>query len=127
MMRSDSAIEACRREYARIRRDRDRLRTEDDDIQMQIRDMFADLHRREEELVCGDYSRAVYDRYAKIQPWLRSVPSGKAVRWRDAFGTAYEKTTPEQRHALVGLIEGGGSCRFLNPFRRIPYLRNKKS
>jgi hypothetical protein len=40
------------------------------------------------------------------------VRTGEKVRWQDAFPASWEKTTSGQKHALVGLIEGGGEYRF---------------
>ena len=124
-MRYDPAIEACRREFARIRWGRARLENEDDDIQRQIQDLFEENRLEEEKLVLGDYSRAVYARYAKQQPRLREVSSGKVVRWQDAFGSSYGAATREQRYALVGLVECEGPYRFAIPFGTLAYRMGK--
>ena len=63
------------------------------------------------ELIEGDYSKAVFDHYSIFKPVLIRNLTGEEVQWLDAFGEAFDKTTRGQRHSLVGLVEGGGRYR----------------
>ena len=112
MKHRDVSIRICAEDLADLRLKHARLENEDWDVQMQIGDLFEFLKNEMNELIEGRYSQAVYDYYAKRNPRLRQVKTGKTVRWRDVFGDSYEKTTPAQRHAMVGLVEGGGEYRF---------------
>ena len=108
-------IGICRKDLAEIRAIRNRLESEDWDIQMQSRDLFESVQQDEDEFIEGRYSRAVYDCYAKWGPDLTCLATGRNLMWKDVFGTSYEETTIEQRHDLAGLIEGGGRYRFRWP------------
>lgn len=111
MICPDASIRQCSRELAELRRKRSRLETEDDDVQMQIRDLFESYDREIDALIEGRYSCAVYNHYAKRKPGLIRIKTGETVRWEEAFGDSYAKTTPAQRHNLTGLVEGGGEYR----------------
>ena len=112
MLIMNSSIRKCRKQLAEIRAVGERLRTEDDDIQLQIGDLFDSVNLQMDRYIEGDYSLAVFSCYAKRKPLLVRVRTGEKVRWQDAFPDSWEKTTSGQKHALVGLIEGGGEYRF---------------
>ena len=112
MLIMNSSIRKCRKEFAEIRAAGERLRTEDDDIQMQIGDLFDAVKLQMDRYIENDYSLAVYNCFAKRKPLLVRVQTGETVRWQDAFPDSWEKATSGQKHALVGLIEGGGEYRF---------------
>ena len=108
----NSSIRKCRKELASIRAAGDRLRAEDDDVQMQIGDLFDAVNLQMDNYIEGEYSFAVFSCYAKRKPLLVRVQTGETVRWQDVFPDSWENATSGQKHALVGLIEGGGEFRF---------------
>ena len=112
MLILNSSIRKCRKELAEIRAAGERLRTEDDDIQMQIGDLFDAVNQQMDRYIESDYSLAVYNCCAKRKPLLVRVQTGEKVRWQDAVPDSWEKTTSGQKHTLVGLIEGSGEYRF---------------
>jgi hypothetical protein len=101
----DPEILRCREEFAEIEQEEGRLELEDWDIQRQIQDLFDDVRQRRKDLVRNRYSRAVFRCYAPKKPRLIRIRTGEKVGWTEAFGDDFEKTTAEQREALVGLIE----------------------
>ena len=107
-----SAIRKCRKELEEIRAIEYRLRNEDDDIQMQIGDLFDFARLLADQYIVDDYSVAVWNRCTKKNPWLIRVETGEAVRWKAAFPDLWENMVPEQKRSLVALIEGGGEYRF---------------
>ena len=112
MLFMNSSIRKCRKQLAEIRAVGERLRTEDDDIQLQIGDLFDSVDRQMNRYIEGEYSLAVYNCYAKRKPVLVRVQTGETVRWQDAFPDPWENMTSDRKHALVGLIEGSGEYRF---------------
>ena len=112
MLIMNSSIRKCRKQLAEIRAVGERLRTEDDDIQLQIGDLFDSVNLQMNRYIEGEYSLAVYNCYVKRKPLLVRVKTGETVRWQDAFPDSWENMTSGRKHALVGLIEGGGEYRF---------------
>ena len=111
MICTDESVRQCRKELAELREQRGRLETEDDDVQMQIGDLFESYDREIDALIEGRYSCAVYNHYAGRKPRLIRIKTGETVRWEEAFGDSYAKTTAAQRHDLTGLVEGDGRYR----------------
>lgn len=60
-----------------------------------------------DEFIEGPYAQSVFEYYSKKKPKLIRIKTSEVVEWEDAFGSSFSKTTKTQKHALVGLVEGG--------------------
>ena len=110
MMCLDFSIRKCRKELAALY-EKKRVLEDKEDVQALPGSELDALIRQIDDLVEGDYSRAVFDHYSRKEPLLIRSHTHEEVQWRDAFGESFDKTTIGQRHSLVGLIEGGGKYR----------------
>jgi len=108
----NASIRKCRKELAALYAKKHELENKQEDIQALPGSELDSLIGQIDALIEGDYSRTVFDHYSEKQPVLIRVHTGEEVRWIEAFGESFDKTTPGQRHSLVGLIEGGGKYRF---------------
>lgn len=53
----------------------------------------------------NEYALEVYEHFAKKQPDLIRISSGKTESWLEAFGDDFNKISKGLRHSLVGLVE----------------------
>lgn len=111
MLCLDSSIRKCRKELAELY-EKKRVLEDEEDVQALPGSELDILIHQIDDLVEGDYSRAVFDHYSQRKPLLIRSHTHEEVLWQDAFGDSFDKTTLGQRHSLVGLIEGGGKYRF---------------
>ena len=107
----DFSIRKCRRELSTLY-EKKRVLEDEEDVQATPGSELDILIHQIDNLVEGDYSRAVFDYYSRRKPLLIRSHTHEEVRWQDAFGDSFDRTTLGQRHSLVGLIEGGGKYRF---------------
>lgn len=70
------------------------------------------LYDQMNELIEGDYSKAVYDLYNEKQPMLVRIRTKEDISWNKAFGDAYENLDTNQKKDLVALAEGNGKYKF---------------
>ena len=103
----DFSIRKCRKELSALY-EKKRVLENEEDTQALPGSELDTLIRQIDDLVEGDYSRAVFDHYSRSKPLLIRSHTQEEVQWQDAFGDSFDKTTLGQRHSLVGLIEGGG-------------------
>lgn len=108
----DKSIRKCKKELAALYARKHEIEAEREDIVVLPGSEIETLIQKIDALVEGEYSRAVYSYYSVKEPLLIRIHTGEEVKWLDAFGSDYEKTTPGQRQALVGLVEGGSMYKF---------------
>lgn len=106
----DYSIRKCRKTLAALY-EKKRVLEEEEDAQALPGSKLDALIRQIDDLVEGDYSRAVFDHYSRKKPLLIRSHTHEEALWQDVFGDSFDKTTIGQRHSLVGLIEGGGKYR----------------
>ena len=111
MLCLDSSIRKCRKELSELY-EKKRVLEDEEDVHALPGNEMGILIRQIDDLVEGDYSRAVFDHFSRRKPLLIRSHTQEEIRWQDAFGDSFDKTTIGQRHSLVGLIEGGGKYRF---------------
>lgn len=58
-----------------------------------------------DDYIENEYALKVYEHYAKKQPDLIRISSGKTESWLEAFGDDFNKISKGLRHSLVGLVE----------------------
>ena len=104
----DASIRKNKKELATLYAKKHKLENGDEDVQALPGNELDSLIKQIDSLIEGDYSRAVFEYYSSKKPLLLREHTGEEIQWTEAFGESYDKTTPGQRHSLVGLIEGGG-------------------
>lgn len=108
----DASIRKCKRRLAALYAEKHELENKQEDMRAVAGGKLDSLISQIDSLIEGDYAQAVFDHYSGKKPLLIRIHTGEEVQWLDAFGDTFDKTTPGQRHALVGLIEGGSKYRF---------------
>ena len=108
----DATITKYRTELATLYERKAQILEEDEDISAVAGSELEILISQIDALIEGDYAKAVFDHYSISKPELIRTSTGDEVQWLDAFGDSFTMTTAGQRHALVGLIEGGSKYRF---------------
>ena len=111
MLFLNASIRKYRKELAALYAKKHKLEATDECIQALPGSELDSLIQQIDDLIEGDYSRAVFDHYSKTRPVLIREYTGEEVQWIDAYGDSFDKTTSGQRHSLVGLIEGGSKYR----------------
>ena len=107
----DTSIRKYKKELAALYEKKHKLEEGDENIQALPGNELDSLINQIDTLIEGNYSKAVFDYYAPRKPLLIRERTGEEIQWTDAFGDSFDKTTPGQRHSLVGLIEGGSKYR----------------
>lgn len=56
-----------------------------------------------------EYAKDVFETYKKKKPALLKKKDKSKMTWEEVFGDDFESLSKNQRHALVGLVEGSGA------------------
>lgn len=112
MLCFDPSIRKCQKKLSLLYKKKHELEEKDENMQAIPGSELECLICQIDELIEGEYSRAVFNHYSGIRPPLIRIYTNEEIQWIDAFGDTYDQTSVGQRHALVGLIEGGSKYRF---------------
>ena len=108
----NNPIKKCSKELAALYSKKHKIEDVDEDIKAVPGNELDSIINEIDAYIEGEYSRIVFEKYSAKKPILIREHTGETVNWDDAFGNSFDKTTPGQRHSLVGLIEGGGQYGF---------------
>lgn len=84
----------------------------DNDATAENKAIFDSKVKDIDDFIYNVYSKDVYETYANDKPDLVRIRTGEVVSWGDAFGDSFEKLNINQKHELIGLIEGGSKYGF---------------